>query len=79
MVCLHTAHPFYILSIMGNSIFHILSIWLQARNIDTSNLKEIADPRLEEAYDPVEMERAMQTALMCIHHMPTERPDMREV
>lgn len=47
--------------------------------LDAKQVKEIADPRLEDQYDPVEMEIAMATASMCIHHMSSKRPYMNQV
>lgn len=47
--------------------------------LDAKQVKEIADPRLEDQYDPVEMEIAMATASMCIHHMSSKRPYMSQV
>ncbi|XP_009364239.2 receptor-like cytosolic serine/threonine-protein kinase RBK1 isoform X1 [Pyrus x bretschneideri] len=44
--------------------------------LDASNMKELADPLLEDAYDPIEMKRAMVTASMCISHQSTRRPYM---
>lgn len=42
-------------------------------------MKEIADPRLGDDYDAVEMKRAMYTASVCIHHLPALRPNMKRV
>ena len=47
--------------------------------LDTNNIKELADPRLGDAYDVSEMWRAMYMASMCIHHLPSMRPDMNRV
>ncbi|CAL5197186.1 unnamed protein product [Lathyrus oleraceus] len=55
-----------------------LVIWAKPL-LDAKQVKEIADPRLEDQYDPVEMEIAMATASMCIHHMSSKRPYMSQV
>ncbi|XP_059437536.1 receptor-like cytosolic serine/threonine-protein kinase RBK1 isoform X1 [Corylus avellana] len=55
-----------------------LVIWAKPL-LDTSSVKELADPRLEHAYDPGEMRRAMYTASVCIHHLPGMRPQMNRV
>ncbi|BAT99445.1 hypothetical protein LR48_Vigan284s000600 [Vigna angularis] len=47
--------------------------------LDTNNVKEIADPRLGEAYDRTEMIRVMVTASMCVHHASSKRPFMNKV
>ncbi|GAV70066.1 Pkinase domain-containing protein [Cephalotus follicularis] len=47
--------------------------------LDSNNVKELADPRLGDAYDLAEMKRAMLTASMCVHHLPTMRPQMNRV
>lgn len=47
--------------------------------LETSNIKELVDPRLEDNYDPAEMKRAMLTASVCIHHLSTMRPHMKRV
>lgn len=47
--------------------------------LDTNNVKELADPRLGDTYDPIEMKCAMSTASMCIHHLSTMRPHMNRV
>ncbi|KAL3630138.1 hypothetical protein CASFOL_023122 [Castilleja foliolosa] len=47
--------------------------------LEKNNVKEIADPRLGETYDNVDMKRAMFTALTCIHNSPTMRPSMKRV
>ncbi|KAK6154149.1 hypothetical protein DH2020_013788 [Rehmannia glutinosa] len=47
--------------------------------LEQNNVKEIADPRLGEAYDVIEMKRAMFTASICIHHLPNMRPNMARV
>lgn len=47
--------------------------------LDAKQVKEIADPRLEEQYDPIEMKIAMATASMCVHHMSSKRPYMNQV
>lgn len=47
--------------------------------LEANNAKELADPRLGDDYDPIEMKHAMFTALMCIHHLPSTRPHMIRV
>lgn len=47
--------------------------------LEANNAKELADPRLGDDYDPIEMKHAMFTALMCIHHLPNTRPHMIRV
>lgn len=42
-------------------------------------MKELVDPRLGEAYDSAEMKRLMITASLCVHHLATDRPYMKEV
>ncbi|CAL0313003.1 unnamed protein product [Lupinus luteus] len=55
-----------------------LVIWAKPL-LDAMEVKEIADPRLEGKYDLVEMNRAMATASMCVHHMSSKRPYMNQV
>ncbi|KAI9165993.1 hypothetical protein LWI28_024320 [Acer negundo] len=55
------------------------SLVMWAKQLDTSNVKEIVDPRLGDTYDPIEMGRATLTASLCIHHLPTMRPHMNQV
>ncbi|KAK7361329.1 hypothetical protein VNO77_03379 [Canavalia gladiata] len=55
-----------------------LVIWAKPL-LEAKNVKEIADPRLVEKYDPTEMKCAMATASMCIHHMSSKRPYMNQV
>ncbi|KAJ6378956.1 hypothetical protein OIU78_029050 [Salix suchowensis] len=47
--------------------------------LEANNAKDLADPRLGDEYDPVEMKHAMFTASMCIHHLPNMRPHMTRV
>ncbi|KAL7143885.1 hypothetical protein ABFS83_08G221500 [Erythranthe nasuta] len=47
--------------------------------LEKNSVKEIADPRLGESFDIVEMKRAMFAASTCIHHLPTMRPNMKRV
>ncbi|KAK4371587.1 hypothetical protein RND71_011062 [Anisodus tanguticus] len=47
--------------------------------LQKNNIKEIADPRLGDDYDVIEMKRAMFTALSCLHHLPDIRPNMKKV
>ncbi|XP_058772107.1 receptor-like cytosolic serine/threonine-protein kinase RBK1 [Vicia villosa] len=55
-----------------------LVIWAKPL-LDAKQVQEIADPRLEEQYDPIEMKIAMATASMCVHHMSSKRPYMNQV
>ncbi|KAG7968096.1 hypothetical protein I3843_08G134700 [Carya illinoinensis] len=55
-----------------------LVIWAKPL-LDTNNVKELSDPQLGDAYDPNEMKRAMYTASVCIHHLPSMRPQMNRV
>lgn len=68
MVANHFEKPFYVLLIFQAKPF-----------LDTNNVKELADPKLEEKYDPIEMKRVMMTASMCVHHSPSKRPFMKQV
>ena len=45
--------------------------------LEQNKVKELADPRLGDIYDAVEMKRAMFTAAACIHHMANMRPSMK--
>ncbi|KAK4778222.1 hypothetical protein SAY87_018409 [Trapa incisa] len=47
--------------------------------LDSNNVKELADPRLGDAYNLSEMRRAVLTASMCVHQLSTVRPDMNTV
>ena len=47
--------------------------------LDTNNVRELADPRLGDDYDPIEMKRTMLTASICIHHQSSKRPYMNKV
>lgn len=47
--------------------------------LDTNNVKELADPRLGDAYNGSEMKRAVLAASMCIHHLAGMRPNMNWV
>nr|GMD58317.1 receptor-like cytosolic serine/threonine-protein kinase RBK1 [Ipomoea batatas] len=55
-----------------------LAMWAKPP-LEQNNIKEIADPRLGDAYDVVEMERSMSVALSCIQHLPNMRPNMKKV
>ncbi|XP_031117699.1 receptor-like cytosolic serine/threonine-protein kinase RBK1 isoform X2 [Ipomoea triloba] len=55
-----------------------LAMWAKPL-LEQNNIKEIADPRLGDAYDVVEMERSMSVALSCIQHLPNMRPNMKKV
>lgn len=52
-----------------------LVIWAKPL-LETSNVKELVDSRLEDEYDVCEFKRAMLTALMCINHVANKRPNM---
>ena len=54
-----------------------LVIWAKPL-FDSNNVKELADPRLKENYDPIEMNRAMATASLCVHHSSSKRPFMKQ-
>lgn len=47
--------------------------------LEENKIKEIADPRLGDDYNVIEMKRAMFTASTCIHHLPNMRPTMKRV
>ncbi|KAM7275466.1 hypothetical protein ACFE04_017332 [Oxalis oulophora] len=47
--------------------------------LESNNCKGLADSQLGDAYDSTEIKRAMLTASMCLHHMPTTRPYMNQV
>lgn len=47
--------------------------------LEASNVKELADPRLEDDYDSAEIKRVMVTASMCVHQTPSKRPYMDRV
>ncbi|CAN4090014.1 unnamed protein product [Withania somnifera] len=47
--------------------------------LQKNNIKEIADPRLGDDYDVIEMKRAMYIALSCLHHLADIRPNMKKV
>lgn len=55
-----------------------LVIWAKPM-LDTNSFRELADPRLGDDFDPIEMKRTMLTASMCIHHQSTRRPYMNRV
>ncbi|KAF7809398.1 receptor-like cytosolic serine/threonine-protein kinase RBK1 [Senna tora] len=55
-----------------------LVIWAKPL-LDTNNVKELVDPRLEDDYDSTEMKRAMATASVCVHHTPSKRPYMNRL
>ena len=54
-----------------------LVIWAKPL-LDSNNVKELTDPRLEENYDPIEMKRTMATASLCVHHSTSKRPFMKQ-
>ncbi|CAJ2647352.1 unnamed protein product [Trifolium pratense] len=47
--------------------------------LDSNNVKELVDPRLQGKYDPIEMKRAMEIASLCVHHSSSKRPFMKQV
>ncbi|KAL6959502.1 putative ribokinase [Sarracenia purpurea var. burkii] len=47
--------------------------------LENQHVKELADPRLGDAYHGGEMKRAASTALACLHHLPSMRPTMIRV
>ena len=47
--------------------------------LEEHNVQELVDPRLEEAYDSTELKRTMLTASMCLHHLSSYRPCMKQV
>ncbi|KAK3021314.1 hypothetical protein RJ639_045822 [Escallonia herrerae] len=47
--------------------------------LEKNNVKELADPRLRDDYDIIDMKRAMLTASTCLHHLPNIRPNMKRV
>ncbi|XP_062100490.1 receptor-like cytosolic serine/threonine-protein kinase RBK1 [Humulus lupulus] len=55
-----------------------LVIWAKPM-LDTNNVRELADPRLGNEFDSIEMKRTMLTASMCIHHQSSKRPYMNQV
>ncbi|XP_028785171.1 receptor-like cytosolic serine/threonine-protein kinase RBK1 isoform X2 [Neltuma alba] len=55
-----------------------LVLWAKPR-LEAHSVKELVDPRLEEAYDSIELKRTMLTASMCLHHSSSHRPYMKQV
>ncbi|KAG5529611.1 hypothetical protein RHGRI_030107 [Rhododendron griersonianum] len=47
--------------------------------LENNKIKDLADPKLGDAYDTSEMKRAISTALSCLHHLPNMRPTMGRV
>ncbi|KAI4330197.1 hypothetical protein MLD38_028499 [Melastoma candidum] len=47
--------------------------------LDSNELEQLADPRLEGSYELGEMERVATTASICIHYLSAMRPDMNRV
>lgn len=47
--------------------------------LEKRSVEEIVDPKLGNEFEATEMKRVMETASMCIHHVPTMRPDMSRV
>lgn len=55
-----------------------LVMWAKSL-LEKNSVKELADPRLGDEYDIVDMKRAIATATTCLHHMPKLRPNMTRV
>ncbi|KAF1001871.1 receptor-like cytosolic serine/threonine-protein kinase RBK1 [Apium graveolens] len=55
-----------------------LVMWAKSL-LEKNSVKELADPRLGDDYDVVEMKRAIATATTCLDHMPKLRPNMTRV
>ncbi|KAL0350178.1 UNVERIFIED_CONTAM: Receptor-like cytosolic serine/threonine-protein kinase RBK1, partial [Sesamum radiatum] len=55
-----------------------LVIWAKPF-LEKNSVSEIADPKLGDSYNVVEMKRAMCTAAACIQHRPNMRPNMKRV
>ncbi|KAM6563978.1 hypothetical protein CsatB_023976 [Cannabis sativa] len=55
-----------------------LVIWAKPM-LDTNNVRDLADPRLGNEFDSIEMKQIMLTASMCIHHQSSKRPYMNQV
>ncbi|KAJ4897186.1 Protein kinase superfamily protein [Raphanus sativus] len=47
--------------------------------LEKRSVEEIVDPKLGNEFEATEMKRVMETASMCIHHVPTMRPDMNRL
>lgn len=47
--------------------------------LENNSIKELADPRLGNEYDIVDMNRAILAASICVHHLPDMRPNMTRV
>ncbi|KAK5775657.1 receptor-like cytosolic serine/threonine-protein kinase RBK1 [Gossypium arboreum] len=47
--------------------------------LESNQVKELVDPRLEDDYDQTQVKRAMLTASMCINHLANLRPSMTRV
>lgn len=69
-----------LVSLYYESSSNLAPLYVQAKPLlDTNNVKELADPRLGDNYDIIEMKRVMSTASICIHHSSTLRPNMNRV
>ncbi|XP_059644633.1 receptor-like cytosolic serine/threonine-protein kinase RBK1 [Cornus florida] len=55
-----------------------LVIWAKPL-LEKNSVPDIADPRLGNAFDILEMKRTMLTASSCLRHLPSSRPDMKRV
>ncbi|KAI3669218.1 hypothetical protein L6452_40445 [Arctium lappa] len=53
-----------------------LVIWAKPL-LEQGNVNGLVDPRLGNAYELMEVKRAMLVASSCIHHMPDMRPNMK--
>ncbi|XP_043718647.1 receptor-like cytosolic serine/threonine-protein kinase RBK2 [Telopea speciosissima] len=47
--------------------------------LDKNDMRELADPSLDNDYDPQQMSRAISTASLCTHHSSLLRPRMSQV
>ncbi|KAK1361805.1 receptor-like cytosolic serine/threonine-protein kinase RBK1 [Heracleum sosnowskyi] len=47
--------------------------------LENNDVKELADPRLGDKYDIIEMRLAISAASMCVNHSPDMRPNMSTV
>ncbi|XP_039042469.1 receptor-like cytosolic serine/threonine-protein kinase RBK1 [Hibiscus syriacus] len=55
-----------------------LAIWAKPY-LESNQAKELIDPRVEDNFDPAEMQRAMVAASICISHLANMRPTMTKV
>lgn len=52
---------------------------LLTQALETGNLEELVDPRLEKNYNEVEMFRMIEAAAACVRHSASMRPRMSQV